>query len=92
MKYAKKNKSSGPSRDYSRQDLGGAYKFNSSGHGWVKLYLKRFPNNRNTNRLLDISSGKSHISVSLDMSVSQNGKSTEWITVDTSCFYLDREK
>ena len=34
----------------------------------------------------------SDVSASLDMSVFQNGKSTEWITVDTSCFYLDKEK
>ena len=92
LKYAKKNKSPGPSKDYTRQDLGGANRFNSSGHGWVKLYIKRFPNHTNTNRLLNISSSKSHVSASLDMSVFQNGKSTEWITVDTSCFYLDKEK
>ena len=89
LKYAKKNKSPGPSKDYSRQDLGGAYRFNSSGHGWVQLYLKKFPHHKNTNRLLNISNGKSHISESLEISVSQKGKSTEWITLDTSCFNTD---
>ena len=92
LKYAKKNHKPGPSKDYTRQDLYGANRFNRSGHGWVKLYIKRFPNHTNTNRLLNISSSKSHVSASLDMSVFQNGKSTEWITVDTSCFYLDKEK
>ena len=92
LKYAKKNKSPGPSKDYTRQDLYGANRFNRSGHGWVKLYIKRFPNHTNTIRLLNISSSKSHVSASLDLSVFQNGKSTEWITVDTSCFYLDKEK
>jgi hypothetical protein len=60
---------------------------NSSGHGWVRLYIDRFPKHPNTIRLLNLEKGKNDISRNLSMSVVQKGKSTEWITVDTKCFY-----
>ena len=87
LKYSKSNVSPGPTKDYTFQDLGGAAKFSSSGHGWVRLYIERFPDHQNTQRLLNLHRGKSHIAVSLSKSVAQQGKSTEWISADTRCFY-----
>ena len=89
LKYAKKNKAPGPSKDYSYQDLAGASNFSTSGHGWVRLYMERFPEHENTKRLLNLNSKNSHISASLKQSVNQRGKSTEWITVNTECFYTN---
>lgn len=87
LKYAKRNKAPGPSKDYTFQDLAGASNFSTSGHGWVRLYVERFPNHKNTKRLLNLDKSKSHIAASLSQSVSQQGKSTEWIAADTMCFY-----
>ena len=89
LKYAKKNKAPGPSKDYSYQDLAGASNFSTSGHGWVRLYMERFPEHENTKRLLNLNSKNSHISASLKQSVNQRGKSTQWITVNTECFYTN---
>ena len=89
LKYAKRNKAPGPSKDYKVQDLGGAYNFSASGHGWVRLYIERFPNHENTRRLLNLDKRKSHIAASLAQSVAQQGKSTQWIAADTKCFYTE---
>jgi len=89
LKYAKRNKAPGPSKDYKFQDLAGASNFSTSGHGWVRLYIERFPNHENTRRLLNLDKRKSHIAASLAQSVAQQGKSTEWIASDTKCFYTE---
>jgi hypothetical protein len=87
LEYAKNNDAPGPFKDYRTQDLDRAGTINSSGHGWVRLYIDRFPKHPNTIRLLNLEKGKNDISRNLSMSVVQKGKSTEWITVDTKCFY-----
>ena len=87
LQYAKNNHAPGPFKNYRTQDIDRAGTINSSGHGWVRLYIDRFPKHPNTIRLLNIEKGNNDIARNLSMSVVQKGKSTEWITVDTKCFY-----
>ena len=89
LKYAKKNKNPGPLKDFTYQDLGQASNFLNSGQGWVKLYIKKYPTHQNTKRLFNILKNKNHILSSLVKTMSQKGKSSEWISVNTKCFYLD---
>lgn len=86
-KYAKVNKAPGPSNDYTRQDVSKVGGFDGAGHGWVKIYMERFPNHPNTKTLESLSKSSNPIAAKLSVSVSQMGKSSEWITVDTRCFY-----
>lgn len=89
LKYAKKNFAPGPNKDYTFQDIGNASKFHSNGQGWVRLYIERFPEHVNTKRLLNLNAEDSHISEALGISTLQRGKSSEWITVNTECFYTN---
>ena len=86
-KYAKVNKAPGPSKDYTRQDVSKVGGFDGAGHGWVKIYMERFPNHPNTKILESLSKPSNPIAAKLSVSMSQMGKSSEWITVDTRCFY-----
>ena len=88
--YAKVNFAPGPSKNYKIQDLDGAGRINSSGQGWVRLYIDRYPNSPNTQRLLNLKRGQNNLIDALVSSVNQSGKSTEWITVDTNCFYTKK--
>ena len=49
--------------------------------------MERFPNHPNTKTLESLSKSSNPIAAKLSVSVSQMGKSSEWITVDTRCFY-----
>ena len=88
LRYARTNKSPGPSRNYKVQDLGS----NASTMGWIAPYIRRFPEHPNTRRLrARLQSGdaapKSYLTPSLDTAVRANGYSSEWIGVDARCFY-----
>ena len=88
LKYARTNKSPGPSRNYKVQDLGSS----ASTMGWIAPYMHRFPDHANTRRLRaradwNHTQAESYLTHSLDAAVRANGHSSEWIGVDARCFY-----
>lgn len=90
FKYAKANRHPGPSKNYKRQDLGSI----GSTLGWVGLYMARFPDHPNTQRLLPRLEFKhsevdNYLTRSLDQVVRSTGMSGEWTGVDVMCFYSD---
>jgi poly(beta-D-mannuronate) lyase len=82
LPYARSNKAPGPSKDYTRQDLGGGGTL-----GWIAPYMTRFPNHPNTHRLRAISGKETYLTPHLASVVQNYGGSNEWIGVDTRCFY-----
>lgn len=80
--YASTNKAPGPSKDYSRQDLGG-----SGTLGWIAPYIAQFPNHHNTKALLTMKENESYLAQSVVSAVKNGGESVEWIGVDAKCFY-----
>ena len=90
MKYAKANRYPGPQKNYKIQDLGADSTF-----GWVSVYMARFPDHPNTQRLLPRKSwGHSettnYLTLSLDSAI-RSRLSNEWIGVDSTCFYGNPE-
>ena len=90
LKYARTNKSPGPSKNYKVQDLGGV----GSTMGWIAPYVRRFPDHANTRRLTarsrpGHSEPRSYLTSQLDQAVARNGFSAGWTGVDARCFYAD---
>ena len=90
LKYARTNKSPGPSKNYKVQDLGGM----GSTMGWIAPYVRRFPDHANTRRLMarrlpGHSEPESYLTSQLDRAVASNGFSAAWTGVDARCFYAD---
>ena len=94
LKYARTNRSPGPSKNYKVQDLGSI----GSTFGWIAPYTARFPNHPNSQRLLarrpiDHSEVSNYLTDKLDLAVRMNGRlrgvDGEWIGVDGACFYAD---
>ena len=90
IKYAKTNRHPGPSKDYKVQDLGSL----GSTLGWVGIYMGRFPDHANTERLarrweFGHAEVDNYLTDSLDVVVRANGMSGEWTGVDVGCFYAD---
>lgn len=89
-KYAKTNRHPGPSKDYKVQDLGSI----GSTLGWVGIYMGRFPDHPNTERLarrweFGHSEVDNYLTEKLDVVVRAKGMSGEWTGVDVGCFYAD---
>lgn len=90
LRYARTNKSPGPSKNYKVQDLGGT----GSTMGWIAPYANRFPDHANTRRLMarrlrGHSEPRSYLTSQLDQAVVRNGFSAGWTGVDARCFYAD---
>ena len=90
FRYAKANRHPGGSKNYKVQDLGSI----GSTLGWVGLYMARFPDHPNTQRLLPRlefrhSEVDNYLTRQLDQVVRSNGMSGEWTGVDVGCFYSD---
>ena len=94
LKYARTNRSPGPSKNYKVQDLGSI----GSTFGWIAPYIARFPNHPNSQRLLarrpyGHSEVSNYLTDKLDEAVRTNGHlrglDGEWIGVDGACFYAD---
>ena len=90
LKYARTNKSPGPSKNYKVQDLGGM----GSTMGWIAPYVRRFPDHANTRRLMarrlpGHSEPESYLTSQLDRAVASNGFAAAWTGVDARCFYAD---
>lgn len=82
LPYARTNKVPGPSKDYTRQYLGGVGTL-----GWVAPYMARFPNHPNTRTLQALRGDESYLTPQVVSAVERNSSSVEWIGVDTGCFY-----
>ena len=89
VKYAKTNRHPGPSKDYyTVQDLGSV----GSTLGWVGIYMGRFPDHPNTERLahrreLAHSDADNYLTEKLEVVFRANGMSGEWTGVDGACFH-----
>ena len=84
LPYAKTNHVPGPSKDYTRQHLGGRGTL-----GWIAPYMARFPKHPNTLRLRTINGSESYLTPGVEMAVLGKSGSSEWIGVDARCFYAD---
>ena len=90
LKYARTNRSPGPSKNYKVQDLGGT----GSTMGWIAPYVRRFPDHVNSHRLMarrlpGHSEPLRYLTSQLDLAVARNGFSAGWTGVDARCFYAD---
>lgn len=85
-KYAKANRDSGGSRSYLNQEAANKY---SGKYAWIKPYLLRFPNHKNTKRIFGITGHESEFAkvfvTARDMSLSNNNS----LNLQQSCFYFD---
>ena len=84
LPYAKTNHVPGPSKDYTRQHLGGRGTL-----GWIAPYMARFPKHPNTLRLRKINGSESYLTTGVEAAVLGKSGSSEWIGVDARCFYAD---
>ena len=83
LKYARTNHAPGPSKDYTRQYLGGG------SLGWVAPYMARFPDHPNTLAMRNVTGEESYLAKQFATTVRGNGASNEWIGVDARCFYAE---
>ena len=84
LSYAKTNHVPGPSKDYTRQHLGGRGTL-----GWIAPYMARFSKHPTTLRLRKINGSESYLTLGLETAVLSESSLSEWIGVDARCFYAD---
>ena len=86
-KYAKANVHSGGNLPYTEQEHDD---FGSSQYSWVSLYMKRFPDHKNTYRLKNFTGSENKHTKILARIVKQKYGGKSGLDLDPKCFYSGR--
>mgnify|MGYP003688579885 FL=1 len=86
-KYAKANVSSGGNLPYTEQEHDN---FGSSQYSWISLYMKRFPDHKNTYRLKKFTGSENKHTKILARIVKQKYGGKSGLDLDPKCFYSGR--
>ena len=86
-KYAKANVSSGGNLPYTEQEHDN---FGSSQYSWISLYMKRFPDHKNTYRLKRFTGSENKHTKILARIVKQKYGGKSGLDLDPKCFYSGR--
>ena len=86
-KYAKANVHSGGNLPYTEQEHDD---FGSSQYSWVSLYMKRFPDHKNTYRLKKFTGSENKHTKILARIVKQKYGGKSGLDLDPKCFYSGR--
>jgi hypothetical protein len=86
-KYAKANVHSGGNSPYTKQEHDD---FGSSQYSWVSLYMKRFPDHKNTYRLKKFTGSENKHTKILARIVKQRYGGKSGLDLDPKCFYSGR--